>query len=181
VSGIGAKPAGEPVPRWDFFVSHTAADRAWAEWVAMGFARKVLPVRVEDCERPGLLEKVVSIDLFDRSAEAARQHLLDQVTHAIAGRAKPAAAPAFPDPALPPAPPPRPTPPVAEPAFPPTTAPPTTANTARPPGHPMEGGDRSRVRLHGADRPVGAGGTHRSTADSHLRTCGERGVGPRRG
>ncbi|WP_323132749.1 toll/interleukin-1 receptor domain-containing protein [Frankia nepalensis] len=29
--GLGAVPRAE---RWDFFVSFTGADRAWAEWVA---------------------------------------------------------------------------------------------------------------------------------------------------
>ncbi|MBL7493625.1 TIR domain-containing protein [Frankia sp. AgB1.9] len=150
---------GEPASRWDFFVSYTAVDRGWAEWVAwqlehagyrvfvqawdfvpgsnwavgmqqgvagarrtiallsaaylrsvygeaewlaaqaadpLGFARKLLPIRLEDCPRPGLLGQIVSIDLFGRPAEVARQHLLDTIGHAVAGRAKPAAEPVFP-------------------------------------------------------------------------------------
>lgn len=174
VSDTGA-PA-RPAPGWDFFVSYTAADQAWAEWVAWqledagyrvlvqvwdfvtgsnwavgmqqgvvhaqhtvallshaylrsvygqaewqaaqatdpwGFARTLLPIRLEDCPRPGLLGQIVSIDLFDRPAEAARQHLLDAIATALAGRAKPAAAPAFPAPL-----PPQQAPPSTAPAFP---------------------------------------------------------------
>jgi len=144
---------------WDFFVSYTGADRAWAEWVAWqledagyrvliqawdfvagsnwqgrmdegvqhaertiavlsaaylesvygrqewqaaqgrdpnGFARKVLPIRIEDCARPGLLGTVVSIDLFGRTADDAQRHLLDQVRGTVTGRAKPTSAPPFP-------------------------------------------------------------------------------------
>ncbi|ADP79549.1 WD40 repeat, subgroup [Pseudofrankia inefficax] len=72
------------------------------EWQAaqqadpQGFKRKLLPIRIEDCPRPGLLGLVVSIDLFGRDADDARRHLLDKVEHAIKGRAKPHAAPDFP-------------------------------------------------------------------------------------
>jgi hypothetical protein len=34
VSDTGGPAGGEPAPGWDFFVSYTAADRAWAEWVS---------------------------------------------------------------------------------------------------------------------------------------------------
>ncbi|ADP79493.1 WD40 repeat, subgroup [Pseudofrankia inefficax] len=61
-----------------------------------GFARKLLPIRVEDCLRPSLLDTVVSIDLFDRTAADAPQHLLDQVQSSISGRAKPTTQPTFP-------------------------------------------------------------------------------------
>lgn len=44
---------------WDFFISYTDADRAWAEWVAW--------------QLPGLLGAVVYIDLFEQPAEDARQ------------------------------------------------------------------------------------------------------------
>ncbi|MEX5713899.1 toll/interleukin-1 receptor domain-containing protein, partial [Parafrankia sp. FMc6] len=144
---------------WDFFISYTAVDTAWAEWIAWqledagyrvliqawdsvpgsnwalriqqgttesdrtiavlsasylrsvygqsewqaahaadpgGFARRLLPIRVEDCPRPGLLGQIVSIDLFGDPADVARQHLLDAISTARAGRAKPTAAPAFP-------------------------------------------------------------------------------------
>jgi signal recognition particle receptor subunit beta len=145
--------------RWDFFISYTAVDRAWAEWIAWeleeagyqvlvqawdfvpgshwttqmregivgaqrtvaiisphyltsvygqaeweatyradpkGFTRKLIPVRVEDCPRPDLLAGVVSFDLFGYSPETARDRLLGKISEALAGRAKPATAPAFP-------------------------------------------------------------------------------------
>jgi hypothetical protein len=73
-----------------------------SEWQAAargdprGFARKLLPVRVEDCPRPGPLGAIVSIDLFDQEPEQANQHLLMHVGHALTGRAKPAVPPDFP-------------------------------------------------------------------------------------
>jgi WD40 repeat protein len=154
-TGEQAEPAS-----WDFFVSYTAKDRAWAEWLAWvledegyrvliqawdfvpgsdwmwqmqegirravrtlavlstaylgsvfgakewnsavasdssGFARKLLPVRIEDCERPGLLAGIVSIDVFGVSEADAQRRLLDGVRGAIDGRTKPTARPAFPD------------------------------------------------------------------------------------
>jgi len=81
-----------------------------------GFARKLLPVRIEECERPDLLLTVVGFDLFGLTPEAARAHLLEQVGHSLSGRAKPATAPEFPVPV-------RPAPPVDEPEFPPVQDP----------------------------------------------------------
>ena len=184
--------------RWDFFISYTAADQAWAEWIAwqlesagyrvlfqawdfvpgshwttrmragiagsertltvlsqtylqsvfgqaewqaayradpQGFSRKLVPVRVEDCERPDLLGEVVSFDLFGYPEDAARRWLLDRINVVLAGRAKPPTAPAFPGPAPPatvlhpdppPPQPPQQAPPPTAPAF-PGTAPPATA------------------------------------------------------
>ncbi|WP_307873653.1 MULTISPECIES: TIR domain-containing protein, partial [unclassified Frankia] len=174
---------------WDFFVSYTARDRAWAEWVAWqledaghrvliqawdfvagsnwqfrmdegvrraertiailsaayltsvygrqewqaaqaadpnGFARKLLPVRVEDCLRPGLLGGVVSIDLFGRDPRDAHRYLLSQISGSVTGRAKPTTAPTFPVPV-------RDAPPVHEPAYPEAT-PPAPAPSAADPG-----------------------------------------------
>ena len=145
--------------RWDFFVSYTQADRAWAEWVAWileedghkvlvqawdfvpgsnwiqgmqagvaraartiavlspayldseygtaeweaawaadpaGRERKLLVARVNECDRPGLLAGVVSVDLFGRTEAEARAGLRTMVSSAISGRAKPAVAPEFP-------------------------------------------------------------------------------------
>lgn len=166
VAGLGAvsdrgASGGGTAPGCDFFISYTAVDRAWAEWIAwqledagyrvlvqawdfvpgsnwavrmqqgmadaqrtiallsdsylrsvygqaewqaaqaadpLGFARRLLPIRVEDCPRPGLLGQIVSIDLFGRPAEANRQLLLDTIAAAVAGRAKPSVSPAFPHP-----------------------------------------------------------------------------------
>jgi tetratricopeptide (TPR) repeat protein len=147
--------------RWDFFVSYTQADRAWAEWIAWileedghkvlvqawdfvaggnwiqnmnagtrdaartiavlspdylhslyggaewqaawaqdpeGTGRKLLTVRVRECDRPGLLAGVVSTDLFGIAEAAARARLRAMVAAALTGRAKPMVAPVFPGP-----------------------------------------------------------------------------------
>jgi TIR domain len=68
---------------------------AWAADPA-GRARKLLPVRVEDCGRPGLLAGVTGFDLFGLDDATARQRLLSKVGAALVGRAKPIARPAFP-------------------------------------------------------------------------------------
>jgi hypothetical protein len=152
--------SGDPGRGWDFFVSYTQADRAWAEWIAWvleedryrvlvqawdfvpgtnwiqsmhaglrqadrmiavlsdayldsvsgsaewqavwasdpsGVGRRLLPVRVADCDRPGLLAGVVGmVDLFGLSETAARDGLRAKITAALTGRAKPSAAPGFP-------------------------------------------------------------------------------------
>jgi hypothetical protein len=151
--------SAESAARWDFFISYTAADRAWAEWIAWhlegagyavlvqawdfvpgshwvsrmdegirasartlavlsdaylrsvygqaewegayqadptGFARRLVPVRVADCPRPGLLGGVVSFDLFGLAADEARTRLLGQIAAIRRGRDKPAAEPPFP-------------------------------------------------------------------------------------
>lgn len=145
--------------RWDFFVSYTQADQAWAEWIAWtleeegyrvlvqawdfpggsnwiqgmhvgtreaartiavlspdylesvfggaewqaawaqdprGTDHKLLTVRVRECDRPGLLAGVVSVDLFGIAETVARDRLRKMVTEAITGRAKPVVAPGFP-------------------------------------------------------------------------------------
>lgn len=146
--------------QWDFFVSHTKHDRAWAEWIAWeldragynvivqawnmvpgmnwvvkmeeaiqysertiavlshnylysiygktewqaayradprGFARKLIPIRIEDCPRPGLLASIVSFDLFNLGSEAAtRIELIRGIEAAVAGHSKPDIAPDFP-------------------------------------------------------------------------------------
>jgi hypothetical protein len=89
-----------------------------AEWRAAfeadphGLARKVIPVRVEDCPRPLVLNSVVSFDLFDQTATQARTWLLDHIRSALAGRAKPPAEPHFPGTVIPP------TAPTSRPRFP---------------------------------------------------------------
>lgn|GEM_PF-122218 len=159
---------------WDFFISYTGVNQAWAEWIAwqledahyrvliqawdfvpgsdwmfkmeqgitrsrrmiavlssayltsvyggqewrtvraadpQGFARKLLPIRIEECERPGPLHTVVGFDLFGLEPRTASAYLLEQVRHCLLGRAKPTNEPRFPAPS-------RPTPPIAEPALP---------------------------------------------------------------
>lgn len=62
-----------------------------------GFARKLVPIRIEDCARPGLLDGIVSIDLFALEGRAAAQEaLLSGIRHALDGRGKPPDAPMFP-------------------------------------------------------------------------------------
>jgi hypothetical protein len=153
----GAGPATDR--EWDFFVSYTAANKGWAEWIAWqleeadytvyiqawdfvpgshwmnmmtrgiqranrtitvlshayidsvwgtaewqaalrddpeGFKRKVIPVRVEDCERPTLLETVVGVDLFDLPEDETAARLLAGVAAALGGRTKPSTKPSFP-------------------------------------------------------------------------------------
>jgi TIR domain len=150
---------GEERRGWDFFISYTQADRAWAKWIAWvleedgyhvliqawdfvpgtnwihdmqagtrdatrtiavlseaylasvyggaewqaawasdpgGAGRKLLPVRVQPCDRPGLLAGVVGFDLFGLDEPAARARLRAKISEAVAGRAKSSAAPGFP-------------------------------------------------------------------------------------
>ncbi|SNQ48480.1 conserved hypothetical protein [Frankia canadensis] len=63
-----------------------------------GFERKLLPVRIEDCERPEPLRTWVSIDLFDLGVNEARRRLLAGVRGALEGRMRPDVAPNFPSP-----------------------------------------------------------------------------------
>ncbi|EIV91450.1 FxSxx-COOH system tetratricopeptide repeat protein [Frankia sp. QA3] len=157
---IGGGRSASDADGWDFFVSYTAADRGWAEWIAWaleeagyrvllqawdfvpgsnwvngmhdgvqraartiavlsdgytrsvygtaewqaawaadptGAARKLLVMRVADCDRPGLLAHVVSTDLFGHPERQARAELLRAATLARSGgRAKPREAPPFP-------------------------------------------------------------------------------------
>ena len=73
-----------------------------AEWQAAwasdpsGTERKLLAVRVADCERPGLLAGVAGADLFGVPEATARSRLRDLAGGARSGRAKPVASPAFP-------------------------------------------------------------------------------------
>lgn len=72
------------------------------EWTAAyradphGFTRSLIPVRIEDCDRPGILGGIVSVDLFAIGEKDARSRLLAEVSAAVAGRAKPSDAPMFP-------------------------------------------------------------------------------------
>jgi hypothetical protein len=73
-----------------------------AEWQAAwaadpgGADRKLLVVRIAECEREGLLAGVVSVDVFGLAEAAARARLRRMVSQALAGRAKPGTAPGFP-------------------------------------------------------------------------------------
>jgi hypothetical protein len=73
-----------------------------AEWQAAwagdpdGRERRLLPIRVRDCERPGLLKGVTGFDLFGLDEADARALLLAQAKAAAEGRAKPSVKPGFP-------------------------------------------------------------------------------------
>jgi tetratricopeptide (TPR) repeat protein len=73
-----------------------------AEWRAAwrvdprGEQRKLLLFRVMDCDLPGLLAGVVSVDLFGVSKDVARDRLLDAARASVAGRIKPPSGPVFP-------------------------------------------------------------------------------------
>lgn len=68
---------------------------AWASDPA-GRQRKLLVVRVEECDRPGLLAGMVSVDLFGTMEAMAETRLRNMVSAAVSGRAKPAKKPRFP-------------------------------------------------------------------------------------
>jgi hypothetical protein len=73
-----------------------------AEWQAawrqdpLGVERKLVPLRVRSCDRPGLLAQIVTTDLFDLSEAAARRRLNDTIRQVQTGRGKPDTAPPFP-------------------------------------------------------------------------------------
>ncbi|MET9631737.1 FxSxx-COOH system tetratricopeptide repeat protein [Lentzea sp. NPDC006480] len=67
------------------------------EWqAARRLGRTLLVLRIEDCERPGLLGSVVSDDLFGVDENTARTRLLRAVQGAVDGRLKPSEPPGFP-------------------------------------------------------------------------------------
>jgi tetratricopeptide (TPR) repeat protein len=72
-----------------------------AVWSAMwsdntGDERRIIPVRVEDCQPDGLLGIIHRIDLVDVDAAEAAGTLLSAITSSLRGRAVPADSPAFP-------------------------------------------------------------------------------------
>lgn len=75
-------------------------EAAWASDPA-GLKRKLLVTRVKQCDRPGLLSGVVSVDLFGKPEAEVRARLRRMVSSAISGRAKPDVAPQFPGRAMP--------------------------------------------------------------------------------
>jgi hypothetical protein len=78
------------------YLKSAFASEEWqAVWAANpdGTKRLLLVVRVEDCERSGLLRQVVSVDLFDVDREVGRRRLLDAIT---LGRRKPKTEPTYP-------------------------------------------------------------------------------------
>jgi hypothetical protein len=83
----------------DAYLKSVYGSAEWqAAWAADpdGAKRKLLPVRVSDCARPGLLAGVVGFDLFGLSKSDARTRLLTKIHAALAGRIVPAEEPEFP-------------------------------------------------------------------------------------
>ncbi|WP_239377232.1 TIR domain-containing protein, partial [Frankia sp. Cj5] len=75
-----------------------------AEWLTIwpddpeGLERRVVPVRVAECQPEGLLRSTTYIDLVGRDETAAADTLLAGITASVEGRAKPTVAPLFPGP-----------------------------------------------------------------------------------
>jgi tetratricopeptide (TPR) repeat protein len=73
-----------------------------AEWLnafiqdPTGEDRRLVPVRVEDCDPKGLLQGVVYIDLVGLDEATARGRLIDKVAGALRGHSRPATRPRFP-------------------------------------------------------------------------------------
>ncbi len=78
------------------YLTSAVASEVWQSvWAAdpAGTKRLLLPVRIEDCEQPGLLRQLVAVDLFGVDREMAHRRLLDAITHR---RGKPVTEPDFP-------------------------------------------------------------------------------------
>jgi hypothetical protein len=73
-----------------------------AEWTAawssdpLSAERKLLTVRVKECDRPDFLRQIVSVDLFGISESEARTKVRRLVAGAMTGRVKPKDPPQFP-------------------------------------------------------------------------------------
>ena len=83
----------------DAYVRSTYSSAEWHAVIAAdpsGTQRRLLPVRIADCARPGLLGNLRGIDLFGIPEDEARRRLLGMVAGARTGRAKPDSAPSFP-------------------------------------------------------------------------------------
>jgi hypothetical protein len=82
--------------------AYLRSEMAEAEWRPAfkadpsGEARRLLPVRVEDCEPAGLLADRVWIDLVGADEAAARARLREEVAGALRGPGRPSTAPRFP-------------------------------------------------------------------------------------
>lgn len=75
-----------------------------AEWQAawrddpLGKQRKLIVLRVAECERPGLLGSLVSTDLFGYTEDRTRSELRRVIDEVVSERGKPARQPSFPGP-----------------------------------------------------------------------------------
>ncbi len=82
----------------DYLESEYGTAEWEAAWAAdpLGAQRKLLTVRVKECNRPDFLAAVVSVDLFGISQANARARLRTMVSSAKTGRTKPTEPPDFP-------------------------------------------------------------------------------------
>ncbi len=67
-----------------------------AEWAAAFYQDRLLPIRIENFQPPGLFGPLVRLDLFDLDPDAARQRLLEWIGRVGKLRGKPENEPAFP-------------------------------------------------------------------------------------
>jgi hypothetical protein len=62
-----------------------------------GFERRLVPIRVHECDRPGPLRSIISLDIFDAETEEIAQiRLIRGIKAVIDGQNRPATRPAFP-------------------------------------------------------------------------------------
>jgi hypothetical protein len=83
----------------DSYLGSVYGQAEWqAAWAAdpSGSDRRLLVVRVSDCDRPGLLAGVVGTDLLGLPEDQARNRLRTLISAARVGRAKPKTPPTFP-------------------------------------------------------------------------------------
>jgi class 3 adenylate cyclase len=84
--------------------NYLRAAKVQAEWHAAwhadpnGMRRKLIPVRVAECEPDGLLRGIVHIDIVGLPQEAAATKLLEAVERSIKGGYRPPSPPPFPGP-----------------------------------------------------------------------------------
>ncbi|CUU57381.1 Adenylate cyclase, class 3 [Parafrankia irregularis] len=84
--------------------AYLASDKVQASWGTAfnrdrgGLDRRLIPVRIEECEPGGLLGGIRYIDLvpFRRDAERARSYLAQEIDRAVKGSYRPTVAPPFP-------------------------------------------------------------------------------------
>ncbi len=82
--------------RYQQSAEQSAVYRAVAERDPDGKHRKLVPVRIEECEPGGFLGQIHPIDLVGLDAAAAKRELLEQIKRLLGGSARPSTEPAFP-------------------------------------------------------------------------------------
>ena len=80
----------------------TGSEFGAAEWQSafrddpQGAKRKLIPIRIENCERPGLLAPLVGFDVFGVDEASAKKRVLNGIAAALSGSARPTSKPSFP-------------------------------------------------------------------------------------